>query len=83
MVNLVVSAGPGPQGIQMSRVTVNSLPKAGPVKIIIEDQRGRSIAYENYHNQGETVERNVYYYGEGIIEVYVDNRLIQRKAADE
>lgn len=83
VVNIVVSAGPGPQGVQMSRVTVSSLTKSGPVKIIVEDQRGRSVAYENYHNQGETVERNIYYYGKGFIEVYVDNRLLQRKAADE
>lgn len=77
-VNLIVSDGPGPVSRQAT-VTV-SMPNSGTVKIIVDDERERNIAYEHYHYSGETVERYVSYFGSGFIEVYVDNRLIQRRA---
>lgn len=80
MVNLVVSAGPGPVSIP-SNVSV-SLPSSGNVKIIVEDDKGRNVVYEHYHNSGEKVEQQVQTVGRGYIEVYVNNRLIERKAVE-
>ncbi len=77
-VNLIVSSGPGPTSRQAT-VTV-SMPNSGTIKIIVEDDRDRNVAYEHYHYSGETVERYVNYFGSGFIEVYVDNKLIQRRA---
>lgn len=77
-VNLVISAGPGPQG-EEARVKVN-LPNSGTVKIIVLDDRGRNTAYEKYHYSGDIIDKTFYYYGKGIIEVLVNNELIERKA---
>lgn len=79
VVNLVVSSGPGPTGGQHKTVRVK-MTSSGPVKIVVEDERGRTVAYEHYHNNGETVERSVLYYGRGYIEVYVNNNLLEREA---
>jgi len=81
LVNLVVSAGPGPGSgnYMVSKVSL-TLPKNGLVKIIVEDDRDRNVAYERYHYVGEVVEQFVDYYGKGYIEVYVDENLIERKA---
>jgi len=76
VVNMVVSSGPGPAGGQTT-VRVN-MTSSGPVKIVVEDDRGRTVAYEQYHNSGETVERDIAYYGKGYIEVYVNNSLRRR-----
>ncbi|MFY9174202.1 MAG: Stk1 family PASTA domain-containing Ser/Thr kinase [Peptococcia bacterium] len=77
-VNLVISSGPGRTNAKESVVRVD-LSFSGPVKIVVEDMRGRSVAYEGYHNRGETVERVVTYYGQGYIEVYVNNLLQERQ----
>ena len=79
-VNLIISDGPGPVSRQAS-VTV-SMPGDGTVKIIVDDERERTVAYEHYHYSGETVERYVSYFGSGFIEVYVNNKLIQRRAVE-
>lgn len=79
VVNLVVSSGPGPIGERQKIVRIN-MTSSGPVKIVVEDERGRNVAYERYHNKGETVERSIDYYGRGFIEVYVNNSLIERVA---
>ena len=77
VVNLVISAGPGPLG-SLSSVSI-TLPNSGKVKIVVDDENSREIVYENYHYDGETIQRNVSYHRRGFIEVYVDNRLIKRK----
>ena len=81
LVNLVVSAGPGPGNgeFMVSKVSL-TLPRNGLVKIIVEDYKDRKVAYERYHYAGEKVEQAVNYFGKGYIEVYIDNRLIERKA---
>ncbi len=78
VVNMVVSSGPGPRQQKQKRVLID-LTSSGPVKIIVEDDRGRTVAYERYHNARETVDRNVSYYGQGYIEVYVNNILQRRE----
>ena len=79
-VNLIVSDGPGSVSHQAT-VTV-SMPTSGTVKIIVDDERDRNVTYEHYHYSGETVERYVSYVGRGFIEVYVDDKLIQRRAVE-
>lgn len=81
VVNLVISSGPGPEGGQQKTVRVN-MTSSGPVKIVVEDERGRNVAYESYHNKGEIVERSVVYFGRGYIEVYVNNSLVERVAVN-
>lgn len=76
-VNLVVSAGPGPAGEQ-ANVTV-TLPNDGLVKIVVNDDRGIHVAYEKPHNRGEVVKKPINYFGSGFIEVYVNERLVERK----
>lgn len=76
-VNLVVSAGPGPAGEQ-ANVTV-TLPKDGLVRIVVSDERGINVAYEKNHSGGEIVKRSINYFGSGFIEVYVNERLVERK----
>lgn len=76
-VNLVVSAGPGPAGEQ-ANVTV-TLPSDGLVRIVVNDDRGVNVAYEKSHSGGEVVKRRISYFGSGFIEVYVNNRLVERK----
>ena len=82
LVNLVVSAGPGP-GIDdaqmMSRVSL-TLPQNSFIRIVVADDRERNVAYEGYHYAGEKVEKAVNHIGKGYIEVYVDNLLVERKA---
>lgn len=75
-VNLVVSEGPGPVIERVVRVT---LPTSGTLKMIVDDERGRNVVYEEYHYGGETIEHTVLYYGKGMIEVYINNKLIERK----
>jgi serine/threonine-protein kinase len=77
VVNLVISAGPGPLGSQSS-VSI-TLPSSGKVKIVVDDEKSREIVYEEYHYDGETIQRNISYQGRGFIEVYIDNKLIKRK----
>ncbi|MCR4441184.1 MAG: Stk1 family PASTA domain-containing Ser/Thr kinase [Peptococcaceae bacterium] len=77
VVNLVVSAGPGPAGGQYS-VSV-TLPQSGRVKIVVDDEKSRQVVYEKYHYSGETVKELVNYQGKCFIEVYVDNKLVERK----
>lgn len=79
-VNLVVSSGPGVSGEQ-ANVKV-ALPNNGTVKIVVEDEKGRNKVYENFHRSGETLERLVRYYGRGFIEVYVNDKLIERQPVD-
>jgi len=81
VVNLVISSGPGPEGGLQKTVRVN-MTSSGPVKIVVEDERGRNVAYESYHNKGEIVERSVVYFGRGYIEVYVNNSLVERVAVN-
>ncbi len=79
-VNLVVSSGPGVSGEQANVKVI--LPNNGTVKIVVEDEKGRNKVYENFHRSGETFERLVRYYGQGFIEVYVNDKLIERQAVE-
>lgn len=78
IVNMVVSSGPGRSNVKERTVRVD-LSFSGPVKIVVDDSRGRSVAYEGYHNRGETVERTIFYHDQGYIEVYVNNMLQERQ----
>lgn len=77
VVNLVVSDGPGP--ISGQQTVSIQLTNSGTVKIVVDDEEGRNVVYENYHYQGDFIQRTVSYHGAGFIEVYVNNRMIERK----
>lgn len=76
-VNLVVSEGPGP--VHEHADVGLTMQTNGTLQIIVQDSRGRNVAYENYHAAGEKVTRSVQYMKPGVIEVYVNNNLIQKK----
>ncbi|MFZ5943824.1 MAG: Stk1 family PASTA domain-containing Ser/Thr kinase [Bacillota bacterium] len=76
-VNLVVSDGPGPT-TQQARVELK-LNQSGNVKIEVRDTRGRRIAYEKYHQQGDVFAVNVNYFGQGLITVYIDDKKIREE----
>lgn len=77
VVNLVISGGPGPSEGQSSVSVI--LPASGRVRIVVDDEKGREVVYESYHYSGDTVQQNVSHQGKGFIEVYVNDKLVERK----
>jgi serine/threonine-protein kinase len=77
-VNLVVSSGPGPVS-ETASVEMN-LTKSGIVRIVVDDEKSRNVAYEDYHFSGDKLKKTINYNGKGIIEVYLDNQLIKKLA---
>lgn len=77
VVNLVISGGPGPSEGQSSVSVI--LPASGRVRIVVDDEKGREVVYESYHYSGDTVQQKVSHQGKGFIEVYVNDKLVERK----
>lgn len=84
-VNLVISSGPGPaaRAANIDRISIPADKEEALVRIIIDDARGESVAYEATHRGGEVISRRVEFFGDAIIEVFVDGQLVlQREIVD-
>jgi len=73
---------PSPQGggvIRRTRlqVVVPEGPQSQQVKIVIIDESGVRTVYQAVHAPGDHIDQTVRTQGYGIIQVYVDNRLVQ------
>jgi serine/threonine-protein kinase len=53
--------------------------KAQPLKIVVTDNNGRRVVYEQNHIPGQKVEQIVEGTGRVRIQVYVNNRLMQEQ----
>ena len=75
-INLVVSKGPGPAP-RNATVSVQ-VPSGGTVHyvvITVDDRKDRRDDYRGAHSPGDSFTRVVRYYGEGKIQVYIDDEL--------
>ncbi len=75
-VQAILSNGPGPIK-RVARVEIEIPPsdkKEQELKITVTDSKGTSNFYVNTHRPGETVVKDVPYYGKAVIKAYVDNK---------
>lgn len=76
-INLVISNGPGPA--PQVAIVEAALKNEGVLKIVVEDIRGTTVAYEHMHSVGDIVGERVTYYGKAVIKVYVNNSLTKQQ----
>ncbi len=75
-VQVTISNGPGPTK-QLAKVEV-PIPddnKDHELKIVVKDAKGSNDFYVNTHAPGQTVVKEVPYYGKAVIQVYIDKKL--------
>lgn len=75
-VQVTVSKGPGPQK-RTARVEakIDDDNKTHELKIVVNDVRGSIIAYMNTEQPGKRVVKEIQYYGEAVVQVYIDGKL--------
>lgn len=79
-VNLVISSGPGPAVKTYDvDIPVPQREEEAVVKIVVEDAKGHRIAYQVTHRGGEIVSTKVDFYGEGTMEIFINDKLIKSK----
>lgn len=79
-VRVTLSDGPGP--VKQTATVEVQIPDdkmTHQLRITIVDARGTTDAYTGYHKPGETVTREVTYYGKAKVQVYFDNALVEEK----
>ncbi|BAF59962.1 serine/threonine protein kinase [Pelotomaculum thermopropionicum SI] len=82
-VQVTISNGPGPAR-RLARVEAK-IPddkKEHELRIVVKDVQGSSEAYINTHPPGETVIKEVPYYGKAVIQVYIDKKLVGEKSVE-
>mgnify|MGYP006290240041 CR=1 FL=1 len=76
---LIISAGirnPYNSVVKERNVNVNVPPgQARKVKIVVEDDNGRRIVYQQTHQPGEKITKKVIIVGPAIIQVYLDGQI--------
>jgi len=65
----------GPRKEKRINITINQGPEEQNVEVILEDDRGREIIYENLHHPGESFGIDVESYGEARVYVYINGVL--------
>ncbi|GAW91420.1 Stk1 family PASTA domain-containing Ser/Thr kinase [Calderihabitans maritimus] len=76
-VNLIVSQGPGPSPETATvKVSVPAGDKKRKVSIVVVDRKGSHLEYERVHDPGDLIIELIPYYGEGEIQIYLDDRLV-------
>lgn len=76
-VQVTISNGPGPaRRLARVKVEIPDDKKEHELRIVVQDVKGRSEAYFGTHLPGQEVIKEVPYYGEAKVQVYIDEELV-------
>jgi serine/threonine-protein kinase len=79
-INLVVSRGPGPSPQSANvKIKIGDDGEEHLVRIVVDDEKGIHQEYLREHAPGDVINTSIPFYGQGIIKVYQDDKIIHKK----
>jgi len=75
-------ASAAPEEIRMGvvKITVPAHPEMQQVKIVVRDEQGERVVYDQLHLAGDTIAEPVEGVGESVVEVYLNEKLVESRA---